>query len=194
MSFHQTSSGTTGYGPTAQWINAWLQREPFATISYCLFWSFFFIFWTPIAVVFLQIQMIVQVMLAYWERNAYSPKKEKFKELAVVVTGCDSGFGKEIAMCAAAEGFEVFAGCLQKESLQGFVDHARIHPVIMDVTNDKDIEMTVHQVQKWIKDNHVVEKKQRLLHALVCNAGIVLGAEADFTDLSMYQKVMDGAY
>ena len=147
-------------------------------------------------VVFLQIQMLVQPIMAYWGRNTYNPRKQKSKELAVVVTGCDSGFGKEIAIWAAEVGFVVFAGCLKKESLQQFIGHTRIHPVVMNVTSDTDVQNTVDQVRTWLTDNdeQVAEQKQRVLHGLVCNAGIVLGSEVDFTELSTFQKVMDGTY
>jgi len=141
--------------------------------------------------VFLQIQMLVQPIMAYWGRNTYTPRKQKSKELAVVVTGCDSGFGREIAIWAAEVGFIVFAGCLKKESLQQFVDHKRIHPIVMDVTSDKDVQSSVDQVRTWLTDSVVAEQKHRVLHGLVCNAGILLGAELDLTELLTYQKVMD---
>jgi 3-hydroxybutyrate dehydrogenase len=143
---------------------------------------------------FLQIQMLVQPIMAYWGRNMYTPRKQKSKELAVVVTGCDSGFGREIAIWAAEVGFIVFAGCLKKESLQQFVDHKRIHPIVMDVTSDKDVQSTVDQVRTWLTESVVPEQKNRVLHGLVCNAGILLGGELDLTELLTYQKVMDGTY
>jgi 3-hydroxybutyrate dehydrogenase len=121
----------------------------------------------------------------------YTPRKQKSKELAVVVTGCDSGFGREIAIWAAEVGFIVFAGCLKKESLQQFVDHKRIHPIVMDVTSDKDVQSTVDQVRTWLTESVVPEQKNRVLHGLVCNAGILLGGELDLTELLTYQKVMD---
>ena len=134
--------------------------------------------------------MVVQLVLAYWGMDTYNPKKYKDTEMAVVVTGSDSGFGKEIAFWAADAGFTVFAGCRLKESFQDFADHAHIHPVMMDVTSDTDVDQVVTQVQAWLNDEE--STKQRVLHGLINNAGIFLGLDADLTELSMYQKVMDG--
>jgi hypothetical protein len=179
-------------GPSAQKINAWLHREPQASISYCLYWTIFFAFWTPIAIVFLQIQMIAKLVSWYKGKDYYDPKQHLEKELAIVVTGCDSGFGKGICLWAADAGFVVFAACLKTESIEEFGHHGNIHAMVMDVTSDRDVTNVVLQVKKWLDDK--ASKKQRLLHGLINNAGIWTGAETDWTDLSVYQKVMDGTY
>jgi len=35
------------------------------------------------------------------------------RELGVCITGCDSGFGKDLALALAKKGYTVFAGCLR---------------------------------------------------------------------------------
>jgi len=128
--------------------------------------------------------------------------------LAVVITGCDSGFGKEIAMlCAASSpekeggGFTVFACCLKEESFEQFRLMANVIPVKVDVTNDDNVVNVALKVSEWIKageadgggdDKGEKKKKERILHALVNNAGIGLGFITDLTDLSLFQHVMDG--
>ena len=45
------------------------------------------------------------------------------EELAVITTGCDSGFGQKLAFALAQKGYVIFAGCLSpklKESLASF--------------------------------------------------------------------------
>jgi 3-hydroxybutyrate dehydrogenase len=136
--------------------------------------------------------MVVKLVSWYKGRDFYDPKRHPGKELAVVVTGCDSGFGKEIALWAADAGFVVFAGCLKTESIREFADHANIHAMKMDVTCDQDVGQVVSKVKKWLYDK--MAKKQRALHGLVNNAGIGIGFEVDWTDMSIYQKVMDGTH
>lgn len=136
--------------------------------------------------------MIVKLLLWYKGNDYYDPKRHPEKDLAIVVTGCDSGFGKEICLWAADAGFVVFAACLKADSLEDFGHHNNIHAVVLDVTSDKDVANSVSKVKKWLEDKS--SKKKRVLHALINNAGIWTGAETDWTDLSVYQKVMDGAY
>lgn len=42
------------------------------------------------------------------------------KELAVYITGCDTGFGKDLAFGLAAKGFFVFPGCLTDEGMKQY--------------------------------------------------------------------------
>jgi NAD(P)-dependent dehydrogenase (short-subunit alcohol dehydrogenase family) len=42
------------------------------------------------------------------------------EEVAIVITGCDTGFGQELAIRLAMDGFVVFAGCLNESSMEFF--------------------------------------------------------------------------
>jgi hypothetical protein len=203
-------------GLILQKINALLHKEPFASIAYCLFWSTFFLLVAPLAVIFLLIQLLVNLGLWISSKNyvrAYLPREVPDMELAVVVTGCDTGFGKEIASIAAKEGFMVFAGCLKVESLKTFNDEPRIHPLLMDVTSDQSIARAVRDIEGWLHEHDDDKdkskyvhfrpsddgysrrrsmKRKRVLHALINNAGIGVGGELDWLELSAFQKSMDG--
>jgi len=179
-------------GPALQGINAALHREPLSMIVYGLYWSLFFLFVTPFTVMFLQIQMIAR-LLFWWtgitKEGYYDPVEHADKELAIVITGCDSGFGKEIAFWAADKGFIVFAGCLDEKSFAQFAQSPTVIPVHMNVTSDKDVSQAVEKVTTWLKE---ATKKKRVLHALINNAGIGRGGDIDWTDISEFQNVMDG--
>jgi NAD(P)-dependent dehydrogenase (short-subunit alcohol dehydrogenase family) len=110
--------------------------------------------------------------------------------MAVVVTGCDTGFGTEIAFWAAQAGFHVFAGCLLKESFGQFENCPAIKPIQMNVCNDNDVQEVVKQVVTWL-DGGGEKKKQRVLHALINNAGIGDGGLIDWLDISVFQRNMD---
>jgi hypothetical protein len=136
--------------------NALLHTEPIESIAYGLYWSAFFLLVTPLAVIFLLIQLFVNLGLWFSGKNnvrAYHPREVPDIELAVVVTGCDTGFGKEIAAVAAKEGFVVFAGCLKAESLKQFNDITRIHPFLLDVTSDKSAARAVKEFEVWLHED-----------------------------------------
>jgi NAD(P)-dependent dehydrogenase (short-subunit alcohol dehydrogenase family) len=159
--------------------------------------------------------------------------------LAVVVTGCDSGIGHEVAVHAgrlasrrrgedgdekedgadAEVAVTVFAGCLLESSVRG--DRFRglphnVRPLLMDVTRDDHVRDAVEAVERWLRNEEEEEEGEkeqleppatttagaaavpaaasarRYLHAVVNNAGIGIGADADWLSLDQVQRTMDG--
>jgi len=93
-------------GPAWQKINSILHQEPIATIVYGFYWSFALLFMTPIAVFVLQVLTILKLILYGLHLTGDttfdpSSKRNADKELAIVITGCDSGIGRETALWAA---------------------------------------------------------------------------------------------
>jgi short chain dehydrogenase len=191
--------------PRLQKLNALLHREPIASIAYSIFWTWILVAVAPVvAIIALPILGIYRLMAWYrdwWGVNDFDPARHSdSKELAIVITGCDSGFGKELTLWAADAGFFVFAGCLSKNSFEQFqVKSAggRIIPMIMDVTNDADVQRAVDQVSKWLDDESSKTKKKnktskkRLLHALINNAGITKVGLFDWIEVEDYRRVME---
>lgn len=70
---------------------------------------------------------------------------------AVLITGCDSGFGHQLARCLDQKGFVVFAGCLSPEGdgAQSLVRQSSSNLKILklDVTSDKDVQHAKMMVQ-----------------------------------------------
>lgn len=62
----------------------------------------------------------------------------------VLVTGCDSGFGHQLARCLDQEGFVVFAGCLFPDGIgaQTLAKHSSstLKVLKLDVRSDADVE------------------------------------------------------
>lgn len=189
-------------GPLLQNVNQFLHTEPIASIVYALYWIIFFIIATPLVTAFLSIQLVVQLVL--WltgntGADACNPKKwAEEKEMAVFVTGCDTGFGTEIAFRAAHEGFVVFAACLKEESKKQFDLEPRIHPLVMDVTKDDSVAAAVKEFTMWVNNEESPKKGEglapRVLHAVINNAGIGVGGEVDWLDMSMFHNVMEVNY
>ena len=90
-------------------------------------------------------------------------------QYAVVITGCDSGFGEATSIHLANLGFKVISACYSKEGaarLEGTVAKA----VVCDVTKEEDIANLVEVTNKFLTT------KKIKLWGLVCNAGYVFCA------------------
>ncbi|XP_066498056.1 D-beta-hydroxybutyrate dehydrogenase, mitochondrial [Hoplias malabaricus] len=106
---------------------------------------------------------------------------------AVLITGCDSGFGHQLAKTLDSMGFMVFAGCLcsnghgaqtlAKEGSQ------RLRVLQLDVTKDEDVRLA-----KALVEANLPEKG---LWAVVNNAGITDWGETEWNSIKDYQKIID---
>ncbi|XP_046351850.1 D-beta-hydroxybutyrate dehydrogenase, mitochondrial-like [Haliotis rufescens] len=106
---------------------------------------------------------------------------------AVLITGCDSGFGNAIARRLDSMGFLVLAGCLSEKSdgaerLKAS-GSGRIHVFELDVTNDYSVESCLERVNQLTSE--------RGLWALVNNAGINFEGDFEFCTLDMFRQVME---
>eukprot|EP00927_Polykrikos_kofoidii_P069667 TRINITY_DN65233_c0_g1_i1.p1 TRINITY_DN65233_c0_g1~~TRINITY_DN65233_c0_g1_i1.p1 ORF type:complete len:322 (-),score=40.94 TRINITY_DN65233_c0_g1_i1:70-1035(-) len=104
---------------------------------------------------------------------------------AVVVTGCDSGFGRSVALRLHALGANVFAGCLTEKSCKELNDlkenSGRMRAFRLDVTKDEDVAAAVKRV----------EDSGLRLAAVINNAAISAFGWAEGLDVKTYQRNMD---
>lgn len=190
--------------PFIQKINAVLHLEPLSTIVYGCFWSFVLVLFSPVVVTILVLRTIYRLLVGALfpgRKNAFDPTAVADREMAVVITGCDTGFGMEMALWAADAGYTVFAGCFNdpaKSWPAASLTRGTIIPVAMDVTKDAPVQASVATVTAWLKerskDKGVGPTKTRVLHCLINNAGVGVGGLVDWTDLSYFQQCMDGKY
>lgn len=106
---------------------------------------------------------------------------------AVLITGCDSGFGLALVKKLDSLGMKVFAGCLDKDSI-GAVSirnncSNRVHILQLDVTNEKEISEAVQVVASHVGDQG--------LWGLVNNAGIWYFSELEMMSEKLIKKVVD---
>ena len=93
---------------------------------------------------------------------------------AVLITGCDTGFGNATALkLSIKHGYRVIATCLKKESVHKFLSNSSFTKngsiaTSMDVTKMEDIERVKQFTIKYLKDTNSI------LWGLVNNAGIVI--------------------
>nr|CDJ96002.1 Short-chain dehydrogenase reductase SDR domain containing protein [Haemonchus contortus] len=93
---------------------------------------------------------------------------EDLSSKAVLITGCDSGFGRELALRCVQKGFIVFAGCLTNKgeiSLRSECSSPKLRTIPLDVASDESVEAARRVVDEYVNQGHE-------LWGIVNNAGI----------------------
>ncbi|KAM7291012.1 retinol dehydrogenase 16 [Ixodes scapularis] len=95
---------------------------------------------------------------------------------AVLITGCDRGFGELLARRLDSDGFKVFAGCLFPDSVEARALEERsvsgLRVIPLDVTKDQQVTDAVQELERMLGKHH--------LWAVVCNAGVNLFLEFEW--------------
>ncbi|XP_072374469.1 11-beta-hydroxysteroid dehydrogenase type 2-like [Scyliorhinus torazame] len=117
-----------------------------------------------------------------------SPPKLSVQGKSVLITGCDSGFGKTMAQHFDSLGFEVFATVLDKngpgakELLQVCSEHLTL--IQMDLTKPEDIERALQITKEKLGEKG--------LWGLVNNAGMCFNiSDAELSAMSNYRGCME---
>ncbi|KAF9925913.1 Retinol dehydrogenase 5 [Linnemannia zychae] len=108
--------------------------------------------------------------------------------LVVVITGCDTGFGAEIAEeLYKRGGFTIYATCLTEKAVEDYNarQSSRIRAIQVDVTKQDDVNRLRAKVE--------VECPQGV-YCVFNNAGIYAGGFFDFASEDSFQKIMDVNY
>ncbi|XP_053311677.1 retinol dehydrogenase 7-like [Spea bombifrons] len=110
--------------------------------------------------------MAMLLFLYRWYRQ--SEIMEKLSDKYVLITGCDSGFGNQLAKQLDRRGFQVLAACLTEKGAEDLTKQTsdRVQTVILDVSDSQ----SVSSAAKWA--TQIVSDKG--LWGLVNNAGILI--------------------
>lgn len=104
----------------------------------------------------------------------------------IFITGCDSGFGRLLALQLDQKGFQVLAGCLTPSGAEDLQQMAssRLHTTLLDITDPQNVQ----QVAKWVK----TRVGETGLFGLVNNAGVagIIGPTPWLTRED-FQRVLD---
>ncbi len=112
----------------------------------------------------------------------------------VVVTGANSGIGKEIATYAAAKGANVYMICRSKDRAE------RARDEIVKSTSNENVKVLLADVGELSQVKNVVEKlqsKESEVDCLVCNAGVLLNDKkvtSDGTESTIASHLFGGSY
>jgi len=113
------------------------------------------------------------------------------EDKAVLVTGCDTGFGLALAKHLEGLGFTVFAGCLLADKHgAGAVElrentSGRMHVVQLDVTKEEDWQSAL----SYVKENLPVTANG--LWGVVNNAGWASFGEVEWVGMDTYKRAAD---
>ncbi|XP_008283870.1 D-beta-hydroxybutyrate dehydrogenase, mitochondrial [Stegastes partitus] len=106
---------------------------------------------------------------------------------AVLITGCDCGFGHHLARSLDQQGVVVFAGCLNPDGAgaQSLVSRSsrNLKVLKLDVTSDEDVRKAKAAVQENLP--------QKGLWAVVNNAGISDWAEIEWSSIEDFRSMVD---
>jgi len=200
-----------------QCINDLLHLEPIDTIVHGLFWWVTLCLVLPFFGSFVISAMTLVRLFRMLYRAVYlqQPLEEPIKnpslssrELALVITGCDSGFGRDLVVeCSASNKYRVFAGCFKQESLSYFEEMENVTALVVDVTKDEDVSNLAKIVFDWVsystadcdehdgetkhQESHQQNRPVRYIHALVNNAGSGTSGLVDWLGMDDYKKDME---
>ncbi|KAF9126507.1 Retinol dehydrogenase 5 [Mortierella sp. 14UC] len=110
------------------------------------------------------------------------------KSLVVIITGSDSGFGKEIVDdLHKLDRYTIYATCLTSQAVEKFQakDSTRLRAVQIDVTSQDDVNRLRAQIDAECPQG---------VYCVVNNAGILAGGYFDMSTEDAYQRVMDVNY
>ncbi|XP_030052525.1 retinol dehydrogenase 16-like [Microcaecilia unicolor] len=100
----------------------------------------------------------------YWYRQILQNLTDKY----VLITGCDTGFGNQLARQLDGRGLRVLAACLTQRGMEQLKEATtqRLQTIILDVTDTESVTAAANWVKQQVGD--------RGLWGLVNNAGISL--------------------
>ncbi|XP_026056639.1 D-beta-hydroxybutyrate dehydrogenase, mitochondrial [Carassius auratus] len=108
---------------------------------------------------------------------------------AVLITGCDTGFGLALAKHFHKLGFTVFAGCLFKDG-EGAKELESLHSeklkvLQLDVCSEEQVSEALQVLTAGL------DEPEKGLWAVVNNAGISTFGEVEFTTMDTYKQVSE---
>ncbi|KAL9983853.1 hypothetical protein ACROYT_G006094 [Oculina patagonica] len=122
----------------------------------------------------------------YLVRRSIPRSNVNIKGKFVLLTGCDSGFGRETAIRLDEMGVRVLATCLTKEGEQSLKSATsdKLKTFQMDVTNSQQIKEVYEEVKQQISGDTG-------LWGLVNNAGILHLLPIEWTPLDIFKRTAD---
>ncbi|XP_066989809.1 D-beta-hydroxybutyrate dehydrogenase, mitochondrial-like [Macrobrachium rosenbergii] len=109
---------------------------------------------------------------------------------AVLVTGCDTGFGHGLAVHLHQLGFRVFAGCLEANTAGEGAERLRrlfterMHVLQLDITKEEQVNAALHEVKMILPASEV-------LWGVVNNAGLSTFGAVEWVPMTTYRKLAE---
>ena len=102
---------------------------------------------------------------------------------SVLITGCDSGFGRALALDLDKQGFQIFAGVFNESNAKSLEEALSSSATVfrLDITDQNDIDRAYE----------FIREKTNSLHALVNNAGISTSGFIDWVTMESMRQIME---
>ena len=102
--------------------------------------------------------------------------------LRVLITGCDTGLGHDLALHLSSLSLEVYAGCLTSDAVDALsaLKQPALHPLQLDITSDASVHQALTQLTPSLLPHG--------LDALINNAGIYNSFISELTPMSVYER------
>jgi len=116
------------------------------------------------------------------------------KDKVVIVTGANSGIGKDIATYAAAKGAKLYMFCRSKDRAE------KAKKEITDATSSKSVEIVLIDLGELASVRKAVEElkeKENKVDVLVCNGGVLLNDKRTTTEgneVTFASHLLGGSY
>eukprot|EP01035_Chromulina_nebulosa_P023574 gene23574-30567_t len=135
--------------------------------------------------------LLITIPVLVLSFNSLSNKFNKLsinpKENAILITGCDSGFGLELSLQLHNIGYKVISACLNESSVTELKDKVSL-ATRCDVTKATDIDDLAIATENYCKSNNIV------LWAVINNAGIAPIGYTDWMNIELFRKVIEINY
>ena len=99
---------------------------------------------------------------------------------SILVTGASTGIGRACALQLASAGHQVFAGVRSEQDVAALADQgtALLHPVLLDVTDQDQIDAVAERIAK----------EPGGLHGVVNNAGVARGGPLEYLPVDVWRE------
>lgn len=112
-------------------------------------------------------------------------KVEGLQDKYVLITGCDSGFGRLLTEYLSKQNVHVFAACLTQDAVQELKQaYPSVNAFTLDVTKAEQVQQAYQFVVQTLP-------KGVGLWGLVNNAGILVNGFIDWLSMEDYSRVID---
>jgi len=174
-------------------LNDWMHTPLGGYLSYHIWWSIVALIKLPVSFIFFAFSFLFGGFKLVFG-NKIVPKNTRSTKL-VAISGCDTGFGHELAILLSKKsGYVVLAGCLNKDSEKKLKDICgdNLFTTTLDVTKDTSVESFMASMKEILNPNDGSNKVT--LHALVNNAGIMNLGAIDWMKMDQFRLDMEVNY
>jgi 11-cis-retinol dehydrogenase len=128
--------------------------------------------------------ILLSIVYYLFYRYLFTRGTRPIRGLTVLISGCDSGLGRDLALHLSSLGMIVYASCLTPSgvaSLTSLPSHPSLHPFLLDVTSLPSLDAAVTLLTPLLPSG---------LDCLINNAGVFHSFVTELTPLSVYQRSM----